>query len=283
MLTLSANKIITADTCARMMYYRYILGIKSSVKAANLAFGSAVDEACMTYLLAISIGHRVPDLESVFFDKWESETDGEVSYSSTQTPKKLVDMGKKMVSSFAEAWEKSGLMVLIMPDGSPALQLKLSHKFSDSLGLMGYLDLLAMNDDGEIIVIDLKTAAATYGELFLWQSDQLTTYQVLVDANRQYLGIDKVDKLGFMCMLKRVTPIVEQPKIIPARTSSDIAEFHQKCKNLERNFSQGCFDKASRHAFNNPCEMCDYKQLCTFGDTEGLIIPDDKKPLLQVA
>lgn len=283
MLTLSANKIITADTCKRMLYYRYILGIKSQVKSANLAFGSAIDSALMTYLLAATMGHPMPDLEGVFLDRWEEETDCEVEYTVTKTPQKLIDMGKKMVTLFPTAWEKSGLMVLVMPDGSPALQLKLSCRLSDTLGLMGYLDLVAMNDDGEIIVIDLKTAAAKYGEFFAWQSDQLSAYNILVDANSQKLGIDKVEKLGFMCMLKKATPVIEQPHLIPARKPQEIAEFSQKCFDIEATFKKGSFYKASRHAFNNPCELCDYKLLCTFGDTDGLIIPDKSKPLLQAA
>ena len=107
MLTLSANKIITADTCKRMLYYRYILEIKNQVKSSNLAFGSAIDTALMTYLLAITMGHQVHDLEAVFLEKWEEETDCEVEYTVTKTPKKLVEMGKKMVSLFPEAWENS--------------------------------------------------------------------------------------------------------------------------------------------------------------------------------
>lgn len=283
MFMLSANKIITADTCKRMMYYRYIIGAKSQAKSANLAFGSAIDTACTTYLLASSMGHPMPDIEAVFLEKWEEETDCEVEYSVTKTPKKLVDMGKKMVDLFPNAWEKSGLMVFVMPDGSPALQVKLSCQLKDGLGLMGYLDLIAMTDEGEIVILDLKTAAAAYGELFAWQSDQLTSYNVLLEANRQSLGIDKVDKLGFMCMLKKATPVIEQPGLIPARTSSEIAQFRSKCFDIERDYKQGRFHKASRHAFNSPCELCDFKQLCTFGDTEGLIIPDDKKPLLHAA
>jgi len=283
MFTLSANKIITADTCKRMMYYRYIVGIKARAKSANLAFGSAIDTACMTYLLAVSMGHAVPDLNAIFLEKWEEETDCEIEYTVTKTPKKLVDMGKKMVDLFPSAWEKSGLMVFVMPDGSPALQIKLSCQLKDGLGLMGYLDLIAMDDEGQVIVIDLKTAAALYGELFAWQSDQLTAYNVLVDANRQELGIDRVDQLGFMCMLKKVNPTIEQPSLIPARTTSDIAEFRSKCFDIERDYKEGRFHKASRHAFNSPCELCDFKQLCTFKDTDGLIIPDDKKALLQVA
>lgn len=283
MLTLSANKIITADTCKRMLYYRYILEIKNQVKSSNLAFGSAIDTALMTYLLAITMGHQVHDLEAVFLEKWEEETDCEVEYTVTKTPKKLVEMGKKMVSLFPEAWEKSGLMILVMPDGSPALQVQLSCSLKDKLNLRGYLDLIAMNDDGEIIVIDLKTAAAKYGEVFAWQSDQLTAYNILVEANREALGIDTVDQLGFMCMLKKTNPEIEQPHLIPARSSQEIAEFRQKCFDIETTFNQRRFYKASRHAFNNPCELCDFKQLCTFGDTDGLIIPDKSKPLLQAA
>lgn len=283
MLTLSANKIITADTCKRMMYYRYILGIKTSVKSANLAFGSAIDTACTTYLYAISMGLSVPNLEDIFLEKWEEETDCEIEYTVTKTPEKLVDMGKKMVNLFPQAWEKSGLMILVMPDGGPALQVKLSAQLSDTLGLVGYLDLIAMNDDGEIIIIDLKTAAASYGDLFAWQSDQLTSYNILVEANRHTLGIDAVNKLGFMCLLKKVKPVIEQPKLVRARSSQENAEFRSKCFDIERDFQQGRFHKASRHAFNNPCDLCNFKQLCTFGDTEGLIIPEDKKPLLQVA
>jgi len=282
-MRISANKIITADNCMRSVYYRYVLGITQEVKAANLAFGSAIDAACTTYLEAHTMGQPIPDLEEVFSAEWKSETKCEVDYSSTQTPDKFLSMGRAMVLTFKETWERSGLDVFIMPDGKPALQVKLESQLNSEIGLIGYLDLIAMNDMGLVYVIDIKSAAASYGHEFTEQSDQLTVYQLLMEGNADTLGIDGVDGLGFMCMLKKTKPVVEAPHIVTPRSSSQLAEFRQKCDWFHQDYINGRFPKSAKHAYNSPCSLCNFKDLCTYGDTEGLIIPKQAQQKLALA
>jgi CRISPR/Cas system-associated exonuclease Cas4 (RecB family) len=281
-MKISANKIITADNCMRMAWYRYILGIKTAVKAANLAFGSAVDTTCTEYLRAHTMGTPIPNLEDFFREEWGRETDCEIEYSSTQTPDKFSTMGQKMVVAFQEEWEKSRLQVFIMPDGSPALQVKLEHRLNARIELIGYLDLIAMDEEAHIVVLDLKTSAATYDPLFVKQADQLTTYQVLVDGNADKLGIERADSVGFMCLLKKASPVVEAPHIVTRRNSTEVAEFKQKCDWFYNDYNSGRFPKSAKHAYNSPCGMCDFKQLCTNGDEEGLIIPEKAQKKLDL-
>lgn len=282
-MRISANRIITADNCMRSVYYRYVLGITQEVKAANLAFGSAIDAACTIYLEAHTMGQPIPDLEEVFSAEWESETKCEVDYSSTQTPTKFSNMGRAMILNFKKAWEQTGLNVFIMPDGKPALQVKLESQLNSKIHLVGYLDLIAMSDMGLVYVIDLKSAAASYGHEFTEQSDQLTVYQTLMESNAGMLGIDGVDGLGFMCMLKKTNPVVEAPHIVKPRTPAQLAEFRQKCDWFYQDYTQGRFPKSAKHAYNSPCGLCNFKDLCTYGDTEGLVIPKQAQQKLALA
>lgn len=283
-MRISANRIITADNCMRSVWYRYVLGITTAVKPANLAFGSAIDAACTEYLRTHTMGLPIPDLEAFFQKEWESEIDCEVEYSSTQTPEKFLKMGQLMAVNFKKAWEKSGLDVFIMPNGEPALQVKLECKLGPDLSLIGYLDLIAMDINALVSVIDIKSAAASYDIEFTEQSDQLTTYQVLMEENADELGIEGVDQLGFMCMLKKASPVIEQPHMVKPRTELQLNEFRQKCSWFYQDYKSGRFPKSAKHAYNSPCSLCNYKGLCTYGDTSGLVIPKNAQhELLKVA
>jgi len=281
-MKISANRIITADNCMRSVWYRYVLGITTSVKPANLAFGSAIDAACTEYLRTHTMGLPIPDLEAFFQKEWESEIDCEVEYSSTQTPEKFLKMGQAMSVQFKKAWEDTGLDVFIMPNGEPALQVKLECNLSPGIDLLGYLDLIAMDSNGSVLVIDLKTAAASYDLEFTEQSDQLTTYQILMEENADTLGIEGVDGLAFMCMLKKTKPVIEQPHIVKPRTELQLNDFRQKCSWFYKDYKSGRFPKSAKHAYNSPCSLCNFKDLCTYGDDTGLVIPKNAQAELSL-
>lgn len=281
-MILSPSRVQKGQTCMKQVYFHYKLGIRPSVTSANLAMGKAVDQTVMDYLEAESTGTRLPSLEDVFLRHWKRETAISLEYSATQSEAKMKDMGAAMAAKFPKAWEESGLMVFIMPNGSPALQVDLKIQITPRDYLRGFLDLIAMDQMGNVIIIDIKTTGVAYDDLYVRQSDQLTAYQLLVDSHAKNLGIEKTDKVGFMCLHKKKDPEIHAPQIVDRRPSSRVQEYIQTCQWFIEDYQRGRFNRSPLGAFNSPCNMCDFNRLCSEGKTSDLDIPDSAREDLEL-
>lgn len=282
-MRISPSQVLKSQTCMKQVFFHYKLGIRPNITSANLAFGKAIDSTVMDYLTAITKGSALSSIKDAFLGHWKKETAIPLEYSATQNEEKMLKMGIKMVEMFPEAWEKSGLMIFILPNGEPALQVKLTVQITPQDTLMGYLDLIAVNKDCEIVIIDIKTTGVAYSDNYTHQSDQLTAYQVLVDAHAEQLGLFGADKVGFMCLHKKVEPVIHQPQIVAKRNSSRVQEYLTSCKRYIDDYNAESFSRTSLGAFNSPCNMCDFNELCTHGCEEDLIIPDKARVFLDAA
>ena len=267
----------------KQVYFHYKLGIRPKVTSANLALGKAVDQTVMDYLEAETAGKRLPSLEDVFVRHWKKESSISLEYSATQSEAKLKEMGAAMATKFPAAWEESGLMVFIMPNGLPGLQVELQVKITPRDFLKGYLDLIAMDQYGNVIIIDIKTTGVAYDDLYVRQSDQLTAYQLLVDSHAKNLGIEQTDQVGFMCLHKKKDPVIHQPQIVDRRPADRVQEYIQTCQWFVEDYYKGRFNRSPLGAFNSPCSMCDFNRLCSEGSTADLEIPDRALPHLGLA
>tara|TARA_R110002153_G_scaffold274373_1_gene450345 strand:- start:46026 stop:46877 length:852 start_codon:yes stop_codon:yes gene_type:complete len=273
-MIISPSQVLKGQTCMKQVFFHYELGIRPNITSANLAFGKAVDSSVMDYLAALSTGTSLPSMEDVFLRHWKKETSIPLEYSATKSESKMLDIGVKMALALPEAWEKSELMVFTMPDGSPALQVKLAVQISKQDSLRGYLDLIALNQEGKVVIVDIKTTGVEYDDIYTLQSDQLTAYQILVDAHADRLGVERADKVGFMCLHKKTEPVIHQPQIVERRSQDRVQEYLDTCGWYIEDYNAGRFNRCSLGAFNSPCKMCDFKNLCSSGDTDDLIIPD---------
>lgn len=282
-MILSPSRVQKGQTCMKQVWYHYKLGIRPKVTSANLAFGKAVDNTVMDYLKAVTLGTRISSIEDVFVRHWKKQTSVSLEYSATQSENKLKEMGAAMAGKFPVKWEESGLMVFIMPDGSPALQVELAVQISPKDSLKGYLDLIAMDQIGRIIILDIKTTGVAYDDLFVRQSDQLTAYQLLVDSHAETLGIEQADQVGFMCLHKKKDPVIHLPQIVDRRPTNRVREYIQTCQWFVNDYNNGRFNRSPLGAFNSPCSMCNFSRLCSEGCTEDLSIPDRAMSALQLA
>lgn len=64
--------------------------------------------------------------------------------------------GFKFLEDFVEFWDNSGWQVWHTPEGEPALELQINVHYGDTL-VKAFIDLVAVNKDGELIVVDFKT------------------------------------------------------------------------------------------------------------------------------
>ncbi|MFO1431273.1 MAG: PD-(D/E)XK nuclease family protein [Candidatus Competibacteraceae bacterium] len=277
-LKLRATAVLRYDDCPRSYWYQYVQGIQPTADSANLVFGTAIHDVCTGWLKAQAEG-RALDPVATFLDVWEQVTTTRtIAYTSKLGPDDLQAMGEALVRQFPVAWKATGLVPLIGADGQPLLETRFETEIAPGLILSGSPDVVAMDAQGNIVIPDLKTASTPATDGFASVADQLTSYQVLIEAHADTLGIERVHALGFLEFLKRkpngrTGPTIPPLLLTPARSALDLAEFRQKLVWMAEDLARNRFPKRPRLAWNSPCSFCDYAGLCQRGDWEGLVKP----------
>ncbi len=281
----SASMIHTWQNCPRSFYYHYILNLRQEVISANLPFGSCVHTATTGHIIAKA--KNIPfDRKKVFREAWEKAIKEEaMEFSSIWDKDSLAATGEKLVEMFAAEWDKLNLFPLFDSKGEPVVEQPLRALLPNGIELYGIQDFAGMDIDANVAVVDLKTPASESPEGFVMVADQFTHYQILNEANRDELGIEKVDKVGFFEMLKRKVPKAggrgKGPQIAEMewanrRSNQEITEFCEKVEWMIDDINRGRFPKTPRMAWNTPCAMCDYRKYCQNNDKSGLIVKESK-------
>ena len=276
--TYRPSGVLKFEDCPRAFYYQYVEGIRSVGVSSNLVFGTAVHTAVTGYL-----DGSVSDPATKFREEWAAGIEkAEVHYTSRFGPDDLEATGASLCDQFPEAWQDTGLVPLVDAQG-PVIERRFKAEVAPAVYLSGQLDIAAMNCDGDVHLVDVKTPASVPD--VMWQSDQLTGYQSLIEDHKQELGIESVTKVGFMNLLKRKVstgksrskgPEIQPIEFIPARKAEDVLEYKQKIRWMDEDIAKGRFPRRGRMAHNTPCGMCDYAGLCLRGDWEGLEQPQQK-------
>lgn len=277
-IRLRSSAIATADNCRRMLWYQYIKRVQCTAVSANLAFGRCVDESAREYLRALTLGLPLTDPVADFRARWDGQlATNEVGFAATQSPQTFERMGVDLMRALPEAWDSTGFEVATDAQGTPLLDVKLSVHLGRHLDidvyLDGTLDLLAYTDVGDLAYVDVKSASAAHTPLYALRSDQLTSYQVLVEGSPE-MELPPLRGLGFWDFLKRqASSRVEKPLLVPLRGPRELSEFREKCFWLAEDIRRDRFPKASRMQFNTPCELCDFAPHCVYGEEEGFVFP----------
>jgi len=283
-LYIRPSHALSYDECGYAYYLKYVLGVRQDVTSANMPFGTAVHEACTGFILAEASGDTSYDPIEVFKKHWGEALESQaMEFSSLWGPEDLAQTGLRLVELFPEQWRQTGFAPLIDEHG-PVVERRFQIKIAPDLILTGQPDVVAMNSEGGVIPLDLKTSAIAYGEEFLLASDQLTDYQLLVEGNSDQLGLDEegVASVGFFEGIKRKVPKTNrgkgpeflQPLIGPKRSAERLAERKQKLIWMGEDIRRGRFPKRPRMAFNTPCAMCEFSDYCLKGKKDGLVFPD---------
>jgi RecB family exonuclease len=285
-LYVTSSQVAMADNCRRQHWLQYIRRVKVLAPSANLVFGRALDLAVREFLKAMAAGASVSDPATRFREHWrEARLAQPLTYAATQTPEAFEHMGTTLMRQLPGAWEESGFQVVHDGAGEPlidrTLELDLGRRGALEVTLSGTIDVLVYTPAIELAVLDVKSAAQAHSYLYTQRSDQLTCYQLLVDAHRRTLGLPAVAKLGFWDFLKlKRSARIEPAVLAPPRSAEDLLEFREKLFWLAEDIARGRFPRASRMQFNTPCELCDYARFCIEDDENGLAFEGSapKKP-----
>ncbi len=281
MIRLSPTAVLKYENCPYQYYLEEVRRIRPIHKAANLAFGIVIHRTLEAWLRDNLLGASTDPLLR-FEQHWEAVRNaGGVEYSATQSPESLTATGRALVAGFAAAWPTFGRLLAVSADGIPLLECKLEVPIASQVLYVGKTDLLAFNaDDGGLECLDMKTPSTPTDPDWLIQADQMIGYQILLDENAERLGLPPVERLGLLELVKRKVPTrtgkgpeVCAPMTVVRYSSSTVDDYRYKLRWVAEDIQRGRFPKRSLMAHHSPCEMCAMKNLCRFGDPEGLVIP----------
>ena len=260
-LHISHSQIFTYLNCSLKYRFLYCVGRPSENISVALPFGSAIHLSLERFFMTLKDkGVLAPlnILEELFEDSLSYDLDDKhipVLYKKTMPDKaSVIEMGKRLLKTFCESIDMTGLEIV-------EVELPLSATLytedaeATELKLIGVIDLLLMNDKGQLIAVDHKTAAKPYAQSSVDENLQLTAYSYLLAANKFVFPTADVH-CRFNVLRKLKTSKLEYYDTV--RTSSHRKRFAK--------IANACLKGIENKVFiPNPswlCSDCQYKTLC---------------------
>lgn len=281
---LSHSRSETYSTCPYNYYLQYEEHWVSHEEGCALGFGNAVHTGCAAFL--ISTVTNVPcDPVAIFETEWNKFcTTKVVDYGKQWTKEKLDETGVALVKAFMEWWPKSGLTVLVDLEGKPVVERKFRVKLPGNIQFTAILDIMARDEEGRVLVLDIKTPAQLSMEGFAQLNEQLLGYQIAAEAFKHELGIERVDRMAFI-ELHKVTvkeppkKSTSKPKLQPSvapvefaerRSQAHVNDWIRERMMIAKDIRTRRFPRRPGDSFSSPCKMCSRYLLCAKGQKTGL-------------
>jgi putative RecB family exonuclease len=173
---LSYSQLNTYLTCPLRYKLHYVEQIPAAFTSAGLVFGSSIHEAVGAFYHQHLLGDhlKADQMVDVYRQAWRSREAEGIRFFNGDNAESLVEKAAKLLGVFYEAFDHSVAV------------LGVEEFFEISLGdmppLQGYIDLIEQDENGQITVADLKTAARKPTNGSVHQNLQLTAYSVGVEA-----------------------------------------------------------------------------------------------------
>ena len=260
-LHISHSQIFTYLNCSLKYRFMYCEKRKPEHISVALPFGSAIHlsiEHLYRELKDKGIREPLSILQELFEDSLSYDLDDKyipVLYKKTMQDKdSALDMGKRLLRTFYESIDLNGMEIVAVETPLSAT-LYTENAEATEIKLIGVIDLLLMDDKGQIVAVDNKTAAKPYAQSSVDENLQLTAYSYLLAANKFVFPTADVH-CRFDVLRKLKTPKLEHYDTI--RTSSHRRRFAK--------IANACLTGIENRVFiPNPswlCGDCQYKTLC---------------------
>jgi ATP-dependent nuclease, subunit B len=282
---LSPSGMATYENCPMSYYLDRVLRIRTRLTSASLGLGQALAQSSEAFLRGTVTGNYV-DPVPVFEQAWDTFVrEHAVRYPSKATEEQLKAAGAKLAELLPAAWEREGLSVALDAQGEPMIERKLVADIGQGVRLVTKLDLCAFTPDWELMLVDQKATAQETDVRFALMGDQLTAYQMTVTTHAPTLQLPAISKVAYWEMIRRNIPkkanAGKGPEILPIssvkpRSSEAITRYVNKVHGVATRIRNRDFPKTPRMAYNTPCTMCAFLDLCSQGRTEDYVFPSEE-------
>jgi len=189
-LHISHSQIFTYLNCSLKYRFQYVEQRPQERLSIALPFGSAIHSSIERYYRTLKdrgVLEPLGVLQEVFEEYINLELDHSdipiVYKKETPDRKATVEMGKALLKAFHEETDIAGMEVVDVELPLSAT-LYTDDREPTDLKLIGVLDLVLRNEQGQIIAVDNKTASKPYAQETVDDDNQLTSYAYLLAANR---------------------------------------------------------------------------------------------------
>ena len=188
-LHISYSQIFTYLACSLKYQFRYVVGRPPERIGVSLPFGTAVHKALERYYRAFADGwiERLSIVQEFFEDVLTvklAEKQGLIVFGKSIPDKdSAIVMGRAMLQKFYDSIDLSGWRLV---DVELPLTARLFTQTGAPTGfeLVGCIDLLLQAPQGELVIIDHKTAARAKVQADVDADLQMSVYSYLLAANR---------------------------------------------------------------------------------------------------
>jgi len=260
-LHISHSQIFTYLNCSLKWAFQHYMGLPIERLSIALPFGSAIHAAIELYYRSLKNRGQAEPLKAIC-DRFETCLELDLDNTTVpiiykkNTPDKesAIEMGKAMLKAFYDSVNLDGIEIVDVELPLSATLFTDDGKATD-FKLVGILDLVLRDENGEIIVVDNKTAARPMAQSTADDDNQMTTYSYLLAANKYVFPTAPVN-CRFDILRKLKTPKLEQVSTI--RTAEQRRRFAKIANAVLAGIDAGIFMPQPSWM----CGDCAYSDAC---------------------
>jgi len=165
-LKISKSQLTTYLQCPRKYRFQYVEGRDWEFMPAALVFGKAIHQAAACFYQHFQQFRTKPQLEAVlleFANAWNGECQKQpIRFQGELSQQELEAQGKSLLSLFYQEIAPREIHAVELPFCADLVNPE-TGEVSD-VKLVGFLDLVEKDQDGSVIVAEIKTSSKRYSE-----------------------------------------------------------------------------------------------------------------------
>jgi putative RecB family exonuclease len=260
-LYISNSQINTYLNCSLRYKFQYVENLPPERVSIALIFGSSIHAAAELHNRTLKNQGRIEPIKALW-ERFEDclnleldNTDVPVIYKRDMPDRAAaVEMGKALVETFHQNIDYTGYEIIDVELPLMA-QLYDIHRQPVDHKLFGILDLVLRDTNGEILVIDLKTAAKSMSQSTANSDSQMTCYSTLL-ASKKYVFPAAPVRCRFDILRKLKKPKLEQ--VYTTRSAEDRKRFCKIAVLVLEAVAAGIFPPRTSWM----CADCSYQNAC---------------------
>src|SRR6266567_4465365 len=165
LLRISKSHIQTYLICPRKFYFQYVVALPWEFVPASLPFGTSLHAAVAFFYRAVKQREK-PDLAFViseFKRTWEEETEGKtIGFAPGSSKESMEGLGVLLLRNFYEEVRPRTVQAVEYPFSVPLYDPDGGKKLD--YALVGKIDAIESDDEGNLIISELKTSSKRYAD-----------------------------------------------------------------------------------------------------------------------
>ena len=261
-LYISHSQIFTYQNCSLKYFFQYVEKRKAESVGIALPFGSSIHTVLDLYYRALKNG-RQPEPQEAMAQLFEETLT--LNLESTKVPllynksmpdaETALEMGKKLVETFYKSIDLTDFEVVDveLPMSAP---LYTEEGVATDFKLVGIVDLILRNKEGDYLIVDNKTAGRSMAQNTADDDTQMSAYSYLLAINKYVLLTASVE-CRFDVLLKLKNPRLQQ--VYTIRTREDRKRFAK----IANSVLAGIEAKVFMPQPNWMCSGCQFAEACS--------------------